>query len=380
MIPLASLLTPGRIGSLDLPNRIILPAITTYSATGNGEADERFIHFYQKRARGQAGLLVVQCANITPETPGARHTLGIYDDRFIPGLKKLAEKVHALGARIALQVGHLGPGQAEPMRRAGWKRKLDLIAPSALPYATTGIIPREMSREDIRYIQRAFAEAARRVKDSGFDALEVHGAHGRLISMFLSPYYNRRRDEYGGTGENRARFACEVISQTKKEVGKDFPLILKMNGNDGHEGGSTITEAAYYARLFEAAGADCLCVSGGVFGFSPSIPSLKDPPAPFAPFAEKIRAAVKIPVIAVGKIDLELGEQLLQRGKADFVALGRPFLADPEIITKARAGKEKEIRRCSYCNHCLATLSTEEQPGGKGIQCPLNPLLLQENE
>jgi 2,4-dienoyl-CoA reductase-like NADH-dependent reductase (Old Yellow Enzyme family) len=369
----------GKINNLVLPNRIIVAAMTTYSAGAQGHVTKGLVGFYEKFAQGQVGLITVQCTSVSPNTPGARHMLAIYDDRYVNGMRRLTDRIHNSGALVALQLGHLGPGQAETMRRAGWTRSLDIIGPSAVPYDTTLEAPRPMTLEDIDFIRGCFATAAFRAKSAGFDAVEVHACHGRLISMFLSPFYNQRKDIYGGSRTNRARFACEIIQEIKKRVGMNFPLIFKINGSDLAKEGINVKDAMYFAKCFAEAGVDALCISAGGLKGASCIPDSNAKYGCFLPFAKQVKKAVDVPIIAVGKLNLRLGEKALNRGWADFLALARPFLADPMLVLKARKNQWKKINQCTYCNSCLKTLLHNEEPTGRGITCQVNPNIFSSN-
>jgi NADPH-dependent 2,4-dienoyl-CoA reductase/sulfur reductase-like enzyme len=244
--------------------------------------------------------------------------------------------------------------------------------PSITPWLNQAWKYEELPEAEIdRYIED-FAQAARRAKEACADAVELHACHGCLVSTFMSPITNRRTDKYGGSKENRMRFAKSIVERIKKATGKPFPLIVKINSTDDIEGGITMDEVLYQASVLEKAGANAISISSGLeFWTALSIPCYTYPDGPMIALAEKVKKAVKIPMIVAGKIDAKLGEKTLKSGKADFIALGRPVLADPELPNKLRAGKLDEICPCVYCNNCIKT-----DPGAG--PCSVNPFLFRE--
>ncbi|MFH1486725.1 MAG: NAD(P)/FAD-dependent oxidoreductase [Chloroflexota bacterium] len=371
------LFEPGRIGTLQLQNRLIMAAMGTFSATAEGEATQRMLDYYAARARGGVGLIIVQLTSVMANARGGRYHLAAYDDKFIPRLRKISQVAHEHGAKIALQFGHHGTEHSEPPRLKGFEPgEMDIVAPSAIPYTRTGVVPRELSIAEIHQIAEAFAEAARRARDADFDAVEFHGAHGKLISQFFCPYYNRRTDDYGGSLEKRARFACEILERSRSKVGSDFPLILRVDGYNGFEGGATIDDLVKQVPLLVEAGADALHISAGSTEASHwQFVTYLQPYGMLVPFAAAVKKVAKVPVIAVAKLgDPAVAEQVLRDGSADFVALARPFLADPELPNKVREGRDNEIVRCIFCNNCFANMWR------RGLCCTVNPSLNRERE
>jgi 2,4-dienoyl-CoA reductase-like NADH-dependent reductase (Old Yellow Enzyme family) len=362
------LLAPGSIGGVAVRNRIVMPSMTTRGADEEGFVTEDSIAYYVARAQGGVGLVTVEMAS--PERAG-RHRLrelGIYDDRFLPGLKRLVDAIHAPGARAAIQLGH-----------GGGHTRRDIcgetpIAPSAIPHPVqevtfATVVPEAMTRDRIAETTAAFAAAARRARMAGFDMVELHAAHGYLISQFLSPYENRRDDEYGGSLENRARFGLDILSAIKRAM-PDFPVIFRLNGDDFFPGGMTEPEALQVAVWAAERGADAIHVSGGHYRSLPSgavmIPPMWMEEAPFLRYAAAVRARVKVPVIAVGRLgDPAVAAAALSDGKADFIALGRSLVADPQWVSKVAAGKP--VRRCLACNTCVDEMRT-----GARIGCVVN--------
>jgi 2,4-dienoyl-CoA reductase-like NADH-dependent reductase (Old Yellow Enzyme family) len=362
------LLTPARIGSVVIPNRIVMPPMTTRTADADGFVTEDSVAYYLARALGGVGLITVEMAS--PEKVGRhrRHEVGIYDDRFIPGLTRLVEQIHRAGAKASIQLGH-----------GGGHTRVDIcgetpIAPSAIPhpvYETTfeTIVPEEMTKARIDRTIAAHAAAAERAQKAGFDCVEVHAAHGYLISQFHAPFENRRTDEYGGSLENRARFGLEVL-RAVKVAAHGMPVIYRLSVEDYFEGGLTFSEGRQIAIWAVYAGADALHVTAGHYRSLPSaqvvLPPMSYPDATFLHFAAGVKNAVDVPVIAVGRLgDPAIAAEAVATGSTDFVALGRALIADPQWVAKVSRGEP--IRRCLACNTCI-----NEMRGGARIGCVVN--------
>jgi 2,4-dienoyl-CoA reductase-like NADH-dependent reductase (Old Yellow Enzyme family)/thioredoxin reductase len=369
MARLDRLFQRGRIGKIELRNRLVMPAIGTPYADEEGYITQRMIDYYVERAKGGVGLIITGATSIVAEARFPQMP-ALHDDKFIPGMRELALAVQTYGAKIACQLAY--------------QKGMD-IGPSAVPCFTSQVTSREISRGDIHRIVEARAEAARRGKEAGFDAVEIHAAHGYFLGAFLSPFRNRRTDEYGGSVVNRAKFACETIARTREKVGPDFPVLIRMNGSDFLEGGLTINEAQQQAAMFVEAGVDAIDVSAA----TPDSRQWRDltymhPDGAIVYLAEAIKKVVTVPVITVGKIgDPILANRIIQESKADFVAMGRALIADPELPNKAKEERFDDIRRCIYCNNCrIGRLSPEdvETRRGDGLSCTVNPTLLRERE
>lgn len=355
------LLSPARIGNITVRNRMVMPPMGTNYASDDGFVTERLVRYYEARAEGGTGLIIVEIAAVAPEGKAITHQIGIWADKFIPGLRYLAESIRKHGARAAIQLHHAG--RQTTFQTTGYQP----VAPSEIPCPICRDMPRSLTIEEIKGIVEAFGHAARRAREAGFDAVEIHGTHGYLINQFLSPYSNKRTDEYGGSPAGRRRFPIEVYDAVRAAVGGDFPVIFRMNADEGMEGGITPEEGREFAGLLEKAGVDALHVSGGVYGSPlPIIATMYEPEPPLAHYAAGIRARVTIPVIAVGKIhDPEIGEQLIAGGKADFVSLGRGLITDSHFARKVELGQVKNIRKCIECNQlCVDPLLVYGQPVG----------------
>lgn len=370
------LFSPGRIGGVEIRNRIVMPPMTTRLADAEGYVTEATIAYFRARAAGGVGLVTVEMAS--PEKVGRHRAreLGIYDDRFLPGLTRLVEAIHAEGAQASIQLGHGGGHTREDICGE------PPIAPSAIPhyvYEITGetIVPLAMTRERIAESTRAFVAAAVRARAAGFDCVEVHAAHGYLLSQFLCPEENRRGDEYGGSLENRARFSLEVVRGIRQAV-PDIGLIFRFSADDLFPTGMPFAEGLQVAQWAEAAGADAIHVSAGHYRSLPSAqvmtPPMAFPEALFLTYAERIKKQVKVPVIAVGRLgDPATAMAVVDDGKADFVALGRTLIADADWVRKAQAGQA--YRPCLACNTCV-----NEMRGGAQLGCLVNPAAGHETE
>lgn len=353
------LLSPGRIGKMTVRNRMVMPPMGTNYASDDGFITGRIIRYYEARAEGGTGLIIVEVAAVAPEGKAISHQVGIWADKFIPGLRCLAESIKKHGARAVIQLHHAG--RQTTAKTTGYRP----VAPSEIACPICRDTPRALNVDEIRGLVEAFGHAARRAREAGFDAVEIHGTHGYLINQFLSPYSNKRTDEYGGSPGARRRFPMEVYDAVRAAVGEDFPVLFRLNADEGVEGGITPEEGRDFARVLEQAGVDALHVSGGVYGSPlPIIPTMYEPPLPLAGYAADIKAEVSIPVIAVGKIhDPEAGEQLIADAEADFVSLGRALITDSHFARKVEFGQIKNIRKCIECNQlCVDPLLVYDQP------------------
>jgi len=376
MTAFPNLFSPASIGKLELRNRICFAATSSELADKDGYVGEDIAEYYAERARGGTGLIIVEATYVEQEGKRLHHNAMLHDDRFIPGMRRIVEAVHAGGARIALQLNH---GGRESLPEVSGSVPL---APSPIASQFTGIgdavVPRELTVDEIARIVRRFADAAERAAKAGYDAVELHGAHGYLIGTFLSPDSNRRNDAYGGDVRGRARFYVELVRAIKERLGEDFPVICRINGSDHVPGGLELDEAIEIALMLEQAGADSISVSGGVHASRPYmvIPGMGVERGCYLRHSEAFRRRLRVPVMTVGRINTPaLAEQALARGEADFICLSRALIADPAFPAKAAAGEVDRIAPCIACNECISTVHRH-----KGLACTVNPFVTRELE
>ncbi|HSB07478.1 MAG TPA: FAD-dependent oxidoreductase [Thermodesulfobacteriota bacterium] len=366
--PFPKLTEPGRIGSLIVRNRIASSPMITGYATRDGMVTDRLLRFYEEKAKGGVGLIIVEYAYIDLKASVSAHCqLGVYDDACIIGLAQLAEIMQQSGAKACVQIEHCG--------RQKFIGTYPMVAPSRVPWeelvAMGGMIPTELTIEEIKEIVESFGNAARRVKQAGFDMVEIHGAHGYLITNFLSPHTNRRTDMYGGGLKERMHFGLEVAEDVRKKVGPDFPVGIRLSGTEYMENGVMIEDTVAFAKALENAGVNVFHISGGNHHTMHCQVVPSNQPLAFNVWAaEAVKKEVKVPVIASGSITSPaLAETIIKEGKADFVGLARPLLADPYFPKKAEEGRAEEVRPCIRCNQgCL-------QKGifaGKSLMCSVN--------
>jgi NADPH2 dehydrogenase len=315
------LLDPLSVGGLRLKNRIVMPPMANDLATMKGEVTPALIAHYTRRAAG-VGLVIVEHSYVAKDGKLTSKQLGIYEDELIEGLADLAASIHAKGTPVCIQITHAG-------RRADSSTcGSQPVGPSAIRASDSDEVPRELEKHEIEGLVKLFGEAARRACKAGFDAVEIHGAHGFLLNQFASPLSNRRTDEYGGSFEKRIRFPLEVVEEVRKTVGSDFPLLYRLGTSDGQEGGVTIGECQAFARKLVEAGINMVDVSGGLVG---SRPKGLVSQGYFLPIAEQIKQAVEVPVIGVGGIkDPEFADEAIRQKRVDLVAVGRAILVDPD--------------------------------------------------
>ena len=371
------LFEPLQIKRIKLRNRIVYPAFVTSCASPDGFVTQGLIIFHEAIAE-HTGLSIVELSLIRPKGGVSRRQVHIYDDKYIPGLAKLAQAIKAKGAAAIAQLCDLGA-------RAGSLGAIaDPVAPSKI---TLGPVEaRELSVGEIEMLVAAFAEAAVRAYEAGFDGVEIHACHLYLISEFLSPYCNKRTDRYGGSVENRARFLLEIIEATKKRVPDDFLLLCRVDVFEPFEEGATVEEIIRRAQLLEQAGVDILNLSrvcqkvtvkqhGKSYDWFTTACPPNWPEGHEIKYAVRVKEAVKIPTIAVGKIfSPQLAENVLELNQADMIAMARSLIADPELPRKVAEGREDEILRCKEDFRCVRCLSE-----GKPIACAVNKSLPPKN-
>jgi 2,4-dienoyl-CoA reductase (NADPH2) len=359
-----------KINQLELKNRICMPAMHMNMAV-NFEVSDQLIDFYAERARGGVAIITVGYATID-EYSGNVSNIGAHKDEFIPGLKRLARVIQENGARAAVQINHAG--------RYNFSFFLDgkqAVAPSAVPSRMTRETPRELTIDEIQEVINRFAQAASRVKKAGYDAVEVLSGTGYLISEFLSPFTNKREDDYGGSFENRMRFGLEVMQAIRQEVGDDFPIIVRMNGNDFMPGGNGRKDLQEYARRLVEVGVDALNINVG--WHEAKVPQIVTsvPRGVFGYLAKGIKELVDVPVISGHRInDPDTAREMIGDGLCDMVAMGRPLIADPFLPEKAKAGHERGIVHCIACAQgCFDNLFKL-----KAVECLCNPKAGHEKE
>ncbi|TFG27407.1 NADH:flavin oxidoreductase [Candidatus Thorarchaeota archaeon] len=336
---------PIRIAGLQIRNRTAMAPMVRNLADEEGKVTKEAIDHYRLRAMGGVGLIIVEAAAIDWNHRIMNHNIGIHNDAMIQGLSELAAAIKDQGSSAFIQINHSGP------KGHG---KQTYVGPSSIPIMKNNI-PVSLTGEDIQNIKHLFVDAARRAKEAGFDGVEIHGAHYYLLSAFLSSYTNQRRDEYGGSVVNRARFSVEVIKAIREELG-DYPLIFRLNGLENVVGGVTLEEGIEIAKLIEGAGINALhisCVVDETYnpGLSPRFDRDTQPDFlrgyPYdscIPIAGKIKQHVKIPVIGVGMVrDAQTARDVMKKDQCDILALGRALLADPEFVNKTFQGKDNEI-------------------------------------
>lgn len=359
-----SLFDSGSIGTMVLKNRLIMPPMSTNLAAKDGTVSEELLFYYAERARGGVGLIIIE--NNCISYPLARYSETqprIDNDTFIPGLRRLTESIHRAGAKVAAELTH--PGMKAELRYLEGETP---VAPSAVP-RKDGLIPRALSRDEVVGVIDAYIKAARRAREAGFDAVELEACHGLLINQFLSPLTNKRQDEYGGDHNNRIRFLLEIVKGIKLHVGIDYPVMVRLVAEDLLEGGVTLEESHWFARRLEEAGADAIHPDFGLGSEEKRLDPMPYPQAWRVYLAEGTKKQVSIPVIAVGVIrEPHVAEEILETGKADFIALGRALIADPDWPNKAQAGEERAIRKCINCNECVMAHHVERVP----VRCTLN--------
>ena len=373
-----NLLSPGRIGAMELRNRMIVTAMGVNFGEDDGSSGERVLHYHEAQARGGVALIISgACGVAYPVGQVQPWQVAISDDRYIPGLRKVVDAVHKHGAKFAVQLhqGGLVAGDDTRAGRPQWcpsvpePMKGDFVDGFLLPelqaFASAGVPSyKVLTHEDIQVVVGQYAAGARRAKEAGCDGVEIHGGHGYLLSSFLSPKTNKRSDEYGGSTENRSRFLVEVVRAVRAAVGPDFAVWVKLDSREvGKEGGITLEHAKVTARLVEDAGADAITVSSyhdtgqGKLHSASNIPH---EPNWNLPAAQAIREVVSIPVIASGRVEPEHADKEIAAGHFDFLAMGRKLLADPELPKKLAEGREDEVRPCVYCYTCVSKIYTLE--------------------
>jgi 2,4-dienoyl-CoA reductase (NADPH2) len=392
------LLSPGRIGSLETRNRIAMAPMGSNLCEPDGTPGDRMLDYFEARARGGAGLVIVEVASIAwPAGVSNPNNLAISEDRNVPHLARIVERVHRHGAKVAIQLQHAGKVATRDIAhgRPMWvpstplPSAMDLFADLTSDDRNTALRDyfqpgakaeyHEMTLVDIEQMREWFAAAVVRAREAGFDAVELHAGHGYIISAFLSPHSNRRDDEYGGPLEQRARLLVEVVRDARARVGDDYPMWCRLDGAElDVDDGITLDDACRTARLAIGAGLDAVHVSayadpgiGAAFTRAP----LVHEPGGFVALASAVKHAIDAPVLAVGRIEPDAGDRLIAEGQIDFVTMGRKLLADPDLPNKLAAGRSHDARPCIYSYRCVGNVFLT-----RGVRCTVNASTGREHE
>ena len=366
--------SPITIKGHTIKNRFTVPAMVSNFCNVDGTATERYLAYHEAKAKGGWGLIITEDYNVSPEGHGFSCTAGLWNDGQIESHSELPKRVHKYGATILAQIYHCGRQTASDRIPEGCYTR----SSSAIPCPFGDQIPVPFTTEEVKDMVTKYGDTALRAKKCGFDGVEIHGAHGYLITQFFSPYSNKRLDEYGGNFWNRTRFAREIIADIRKKCGDDFIIDMRISADEFVEGGLTIEDSKAIAVMMEEAGLDMIHVSvGNYLSVDLNIASSYSGHGWFTDWAKQVKDVVKIPVVTVSRInDPFLADEILASGKADFVAMGRASLCDPGLPDKAKEGRFEDIRRCIGCNDgCEGVLFTD-----KPFTCVLNPELGHEYE
>jgi len=365
------LFSPFSIKDIQLKNRIVMPGLASFLIGNDGTINEATVEHYRKRAAGGPAMVIMEACSVSPEGVVSANQARIYDDVFIEGLSKIAAVMKSEGSVPAIQIHHGGRQTSIKVI----KRKP--LAPSPIPCPTIRGDVEPLTIDGIHEIVQKFGDAAERATQAGFALIEIHGAHGYLINQFLSKVSNIREDEYGGDTVGRSRFALEIIKEIRRRIGPKFPLSFKISAQEFVPGGLTVTESIEILKLLVKAGVDLVQVSAG----NDITPEWICQPmfmkkACLAESAARVKKALNIPVMAVGRInDPMIANEVLSKDQADLVCIGRGLLADPEMPNKAREGRLDEIRICIACNTCMESIFRRGR-----IECLVNPMLGREKE
>ena len=369
------LFSPGKIGNLTLKNRIISGPATMCYAEPDGKVNDRLVEFYRCKAAGGVGMIIVEGSYISDDSKGYAGQISIANDSMIPGLARMAKAMKEAGTIASIQIQHCG-------RRA--KKALtgvQPLAPSAIPVVKGADVPKEMSEEDIARVFGQFADAAWRAKQAGFDAIDIHSAHGYLPAAFMSPSANKRTDSWGGDLTQRCRFAVEVIKAIKRRVGDDFPVTIKLSADEFTEDGLKMEDTAVIVKLLEQAGIAAILVSAGAPSdysavvYEQPVTYMRTMPMATKPgclvyLAKQVKKLISVPVITLGRLnDPDVAEDILAKGEADFIAITRALITDPQLPNKIKEGRIEDIRPCISCNEgCYNKIMSGQQ-----IECACNP-------
>lgn len=362
----SKLYSPIKIAGLTLKNRVYMAPMTLGYEAQDGSISDILMDFWERRAQGGVGMVVVDAVSVDPQVPYLGYTMSLGDDRLIPSFKTFTDKMHSYDTKVFPQIMHPGP------ESISWTFGVDPVGPSNY-FNGFGKRVRELSVQEIQEIIQMFGDAARRAKEAGCDGIQFHCAHAYMLAgSFLSPLRNKRTDKYGGSRDGRARFTLEALANIKEKVGDDFPIIMRISGDERHPDGNSLTDMLYFVKLFEKAGVHAFEISGGTQYESEYklIPMQSEGSARNLFEAMKIRDLVDVPVFLVGKIDDgRLAQHLVDSDLVDGVVVGRGLLADPDFVLKSQEGRFEDIKPCTSCATACVT-RTEDRPFGS---CAINP-------
>ncbi|MGK0469464.1 MAG: 2,4-dienoyl-CoA reductase-like NADH-dependent reductase (Old Yellow Enzyme family) [Clostridium sp.] len=358
-----SLFSNTTLGNMNLKNRFFRSATWEAMADDKGHMTEKLYKVYEELAKGGVGTIITGYAFVTEDEQPNPGMMGIYDDSFIEEYKEFTDKIHKFDTNIILQIAY---GGSQTNFNVGERI---ILGPSSVPHSIYGVKPKEATREDIKNLIESFAEASLRAKNSGFDGVQFHAAHGYIYSQFLSPHYNKRTDEYGGSIENRGRIIFETLTAVREKVGKDFPVLIKINCSDFIEDGFTLEDCKYVCKRVEELGIDAIEISG-VVGSKTEDKTVREKgliylekESYFRKYATEIANEVNVPIILVGgNRHINLMEEILNNTKIQYFSISRPFLCEPDLINRW-SGEDKSKAKCISCGKCR---------GNEGNSCIFN--------
>lgn len=374
MKPLKKLFTPIKINSMELKNRIAMAPMATNYTNRDGTISEQYKAYIEARAKGGAGLIILEVTTIDGQFPYVPNTVGMWDDKHITSMRGLTDAVHAHGAKIIPQISHPGPESISFLNGG------QPVGPSVVMCFSYKTMCRELSVEEIGRIVEQFGDAAKRAREAGCDGLELHSAHCyMLLGSFISALRNKRADAYGGSIESRLKLHIEVLKNIRAKAGRDFPVVMRLSGDELTPGGRDIAETKYIAPILVEAGVDAFHISSGTFPEKSwrILPPTGTPLGLNVPYATAVKEVVDVPVFTVGRInDPRLAEYILERNQADVIVMGRALLADPELPNKAAKGQFDDITPCIGCGlGCIASRAS-----GTPMTCVMNPAVGRERE